>query len=636
MAAPAIEYAVVRSSGPNSTTKIFQVTGFGTPTAAIIFCSNNNEADGVFDDDQGSRIISVGWFDGTNEGVAGHYSQNGVASANVGRYQNNSNCVVATSPTGGGSPFWTATAVGATLGFVTDGVKLDFSGDATSYQIEVWLFKGTDLSVEAGSFNPNTQNNSRVVSTTNEPHLVLFAGVGASNATTNATFGMWSLGAAHNGSGGISQWAVLYKGNDDGDGTSDLVMEVATNRCWGQMGAGTPVWDLEITAFGATSFTATTRSGNPGSDDVLYFVFSSANSQDDFEIGVTAAQTASGNQTFGSAFQPQGFMGLATSIQSADTIESSNEASGITFFGTDGTREESLFTGEEDNVTTMATSAMADNVAVIIGHVSSGGGTTLKSGSFGSFATTGGTVINWAGASTFAHYLAWINLKGADFAAGGTTYEDSISLGVSAGYSLGNAVVFEDSVTMAVSAGVSQGNAAVMEDDATLGVSMGLTPGENVIMEDAATFAVSAGLSTSGGLLIEDSVSLGVSAGYSPANTMDAAEAVNLGVSVGAGVDADVVIEAAISLGVSAGMTLADAGNIIEESVTFAVTAGASASSALVAAESVALAVDMGLNWTDNLTAEESVALSVSVGAQLTIDSGFLPAWAVASKGVMF
>lgn len=142
--------------------------------------------------------------------------------------------------------------------------------------------------------------------------------------------------------------------------------------------------------------------------------------------------------------------------------------------------------------------------------------------------------------------------------ASGTTYNDTISYGITAGYSLADAMTWGPTLTEAITAGYSLSSIAeygvtiaesVTVGDAMAGIatydnntlSEGITPGDTLV----------------GGLLIEESVSETITAGYSAVVQIDFNPAITEAVTTDYSVDSIAELQNDITEAITAGNTLA-------------------------------------------------------------------------------
>lgn len=412
MAAPLINTAVVSSNGADTTTKDFTSSGFGTPKAALFWAVRHNQSPGVHDGSTNLEV-SAGAYDGTNSRCNGLTVEDASADGDVGRYMNTDAVLaIPNEVTASG------TRIKVTATFIAHGVQLSFDGNATAYKIIVKLFNGADLGAVVGTHTPNsTQNGSASNSSLGiNPDLVIVGANAGAMSSSTFPFPYLSWGAAWNSSGGIVQRGLIAKMTDEGDASGDPQMYLSTSRVVGQLGT----WDLEITGFGAGSFTSTTRTGGTSGDET-WFLALEGSDQDDFEIGTLDCQTASGDQTWGaSGYKPQSVFGVFTALQALDSTATDGTAECIGFFAHDGSSGAYLLGMDDDAAATITTGSKYDISNLLSpAHITGGSGADIKLGALAQMETTGGWTVTWAGTSSNVVYGFYISVKETDAGAGG-------------------------------------------------------------------------------------------------------------------------------------------------------------------------------------------------------------------------
>jgi hypothetical protein len=201
-------------------------------------------------------------------------------------------------------------------------------------------------------------------------------------------------------------------------------------------------------------------------------------------------------------------------------------------------------------------------------------------------------------------------------AAGGTTYEGSITLAKSHGITEGAQLDAFNSIALAKAAGVAEGNLMEAVNTLTLGkihtvtassladllnsIILGRSAGASLAniltAENAVTLAIIKGLTTIGGLNLTDAIALGRLHGVSTANIVTKEEAIALGKVLG--------LAAAATLDAADGMTLAKALGI-------SIASGAELYNTITLAKSLAAAISGGMTY------ENSISLAIIFGTTM-------------------
>jgi hypothetical protein len=489
MAAPNIDVAVIHANGAGISSKNFTKSGFGTVVAAIVFCVRTTQADEVFDDAT-DAAFSFGVITGSTQRCFGIRVEDNVAAVDSGRSMRDDGVLI--MPNEDGTADWRGDG-----SIITDGINIDFGvNDASDYEITVILLGGTDLSAAVGTVTPSTTLNAGVtVSGLGfTPHLVLFGGNGGDHGSSVINQAIYSIGAAHNGSGGITQRCLMGYLSSEGNASGNPGARLSTTRIGAQYFTSQTTWDAEFTAAASGEFTITTRNGGTSGDELFYLALSSSNDQDDFELGSVSAQSASGEQTFGSAFQPQAIFGVLSALQAEDTdVNNDGQAEMLGMFASDGSGGQTRchLTLCDQGAATITCAGFASQKLMSINHISSGVGAHLKEGDFHAFETSGGTTIDWDDTSSFNWKGFFINIKGADLAGGGTNYDESVTFTVDAGSTLARVAGLAETATFSIDAGSTLARSVDLVETTTFSVQSGSTLAQVAAMGEAVSVAIS-------------------------------------------------------------------------------------------------------------------------------------------------
>lgn len=359
--------AVVRASltATGGASTDFTSSGFGTVSAALIFVSSanttNNPQDGV--------SLSIGFWDGTNQRAC--QIQDFDNQATTASFRSSSDALGVVIDTSG------SRLASFSVSNVTDGIRLTMVTDntSTSYYCTVILLAG--ISAAAGTFTPAATQNSTQESASLgfAPDLVFFMTIGRLAAVdTRTTTGILSFGfaasdATHRAVG------TLWR---NGVATEELTQKYSENRCLTECGVGTVAWGLEVTTFGADTFTATTRDGATSSHICFYLALGGADLN--YEVKTFDTRTTTGDTVLSTTLVPESLLAVFTTNAST-TIATNSEANGLAFGLKDANGQFSHNVYAEDAADTTNNGSAAQAAAAIdLDSSASGTRTDLVSG----------------------------------------------------------------------------------------------------------------------------------------------------------------------------------------------------------------------------------------------------------------
>jgi hypothetical protein len=268
-----VKFEVTRgtvSTGSVGTTKDYEISGFGTPKAAIFICTNGR-VDATKNATNVVQFFSMGFTDGTNRWVSGVSDANGVTTTVAERYH--SDAAVCCRVTG------TASGTEGLIDFdswTANGVRLiiDEAFNA-AYMLHVILIGGSDV---ADAFVGHVDDLGNTTSGTTvdfgvgnrfEADLVFLAmhhnSVAVPGKTNSA---LLSFGVGHNGASVSQKCSFIYSRDDV---TTALTGSYSgTNAIAAQGGAVSFAYTLSIGNFGANGFDLTPTAGT--GDDIPGFL----------------------------------------------------------------------------------------------------------------------------------------------------------------------------------------------------------------------------------------------------------------------------------------------------------------------------------------------------------------------------
>lgn len=300
--------AVVRATltATAAGTTDFTKSGFGVVAAALIFvCEANSGANPAV-----NAMMSIGFWDGTNQRVMMAHSVDGGASSTTRRSSNDAFGVLTRD----------ANDSQYTVSAVTDGIRLTLTTDNTAIQRHCTVLLIGGVSAHTNTIVATTQNNTtESASLGHAPQIVFFTSHGTTTADTSATVAILSFGFAR--SDGTHRLISYGSATAAADAAVDIAY--SETRAVGQYFSGTIAWSGEVTTFGSDTFTMTTRDGNSGSDVAFFLSLGGADLS--FDVGTLTTATGTGPDTPIATDVPVEALLIALSTQSATGISTSGD-----------------------------------------------------------------------------------------------------------------------------------------------------------------------------------------------------------------------------------------------------------------------------------------------------------------------
>lgn len=562
----AVVNATLTATGSGTTD--FTVSGFGTPSAAIVIVGD--AASGF--NPQASAGVSVGFWDGTNQCVHSIRAFDALGTTSTYRLSRNDYAAafVGTSST------WSA---GYSASAITDGIRLTMGVDNTSAQrfATVILLSGVSAKISRLTLSSSTNGTATTGSIGFAPTAAIVLGSGlagntAASGSTQSANAMLSFGAAtSDGAHRMIAWA-----SSDSTATATVTSLYSETRLASQVSAGTESWSAEVTTWGADSLTMTSRTGGSGGDDVDILCLGGADLSLLLGTLTTATSTGSADVTT-TGIDPDAVL-LCLGNTSSTTIASDGTASGFAVGASDGTTHGGYALVDEDAADTTNTESSYSSANAVYSRTSSGGtasdlvvgsvsmGTekfsvnyTTVSGTarkgwflaFGPAAAGGGaiTIDGNVGGATAAGIAGQvgvsIDITGSvgNAAAAGTTGLPGVSIGIDA--TTGNAVA------AGVSGVVDLGSNITIDGNVGAAVAAGVQglPGVAITVDGAAGNAVAAGItgtvSLGNDITIDGSVGNAAADGILASLTLEISLAGSVGNATAAGVTGTVTLSGA-------------------------------------------------------------------------------------------
>ena len=300
----AIETAIATGLTPTSIGNVsFEVSGFGTPQAAIIYV--NRAASGA--NPRVHAALSCGFTDGTLESTNSFSATDAVGTMVTDRYSDLSN-VINLGLSGSTS------VEGSFSSWATNGITINFGKVSTiGFFVTVVLIKGC-TNVKVGSLGLGTGTSAVDINTVGfKPNLVFTTCTGNS-ATSNTAHAILSLGVAHNNSSDVVTQGQVAFSSVDGGAAEVASVVTRDDSCTGQLHSGAQSWRGSASAFDSSGFSITPNAS--AGSDIFYYLAIDTGDADGVDISVINSPTATGTlNVTDPAFEPQLsilFMGMGS------------------------------------------------------------------------------------------------------------------------------------------------------------------------------------------------------------------------------------------------------------------------------------------------------------------------------------
>jgi hypothetical protein len=241
--------AVRKQAPATNTTQDFTVSGFGTPTAAVVFSHVSGE-----DSDTAPQAVCMGFWDGTNNVLVCKGTEDGETPDNEEWTQVRNDMIIHF----GGMDNFTRTA---TIANTTDGVTLTWAGGDTTDRPWTTVILISCIAAHAGEQRMNQTDGASVSPTTTgvDPNFIFLGMQGATSVNSNAG-SRYSWGFASDDSGGIKNYCLNTREDNAASPTTyginiNTSNSVVTNNYTAALVQG------DVTAFGTGSFTLRTNGG---------------------------------------------------------------------------------------------------------------------------------------------------------------------------------------------------------------------------------------------------------------------------------------------------------------------------------------------------------------------------------------
>lgn len=295
-----------------ATTQDFISSGFGTPTACIVFATGGGQ-----DAFTTHGVMSVGTYDGTNQQAISMGTEDGTAASAISARSDAADGDVVYHKYNG------TLRRSASAAFIDGGVQLTWDTAGTRPWVTVWFFKGA-TAVHADWADPHiTVDNAVTVTTTGvDPTLIFFAtnkqaalGSGVADATM-------SIGFAYDNGASIENLCAAW--NSDSADPTDTNAQIfdgtagAGNRCGAALNSGgNPSPGIQCTAMGTDDFDVTTRDSGGTAMGFVYLALEITETVETF--AVTTPTSAGDWDPFAASITPQCMMMTGVRLTSFNT-----------------------------------------------------------------------------------------------------------------------------------------------------------------------------------------------------------------------------------------------------------------------------------------------------------------------------
>jgi len=341
-------YAVIANTIDDVTnnTADFTSSGFGTPTAAILFCNST----AITENPINHARMSIGFWDSTNQASSGIANLDNRATAL---------CVKASNDSYGLMVCWTTSILTTfTVSNITDGIRLTVA--AGNYSVDLYvvvvLLKG--INAKLLTFTPNsTQNGTQESASLGfAPKLLLFSSIASTTADLAATNSDNYIAFGAAGKNGVSRNFRWWSDQSAADQANAIKFD--EDRCVGDENS----WALEITTWGSDTFTATTRDAATGG--VVTFCLALGGDDLLYDMGTITTRTTTGTTEIATTNKPDTAL-VCVTCAAGTTRATNSEANGFMIGAGKGTSQYSFNASSEDGAATMNTNVVYKNNQIL-------------------------------------------------------------------------------------------------------------------------------------------------------------------------------------------------------------------------------------------------------------------------------
>lgn len=259
------------------------------------------------------------------------------------------------------------------------------------------------------------------------------------------------------------------------------------------------------------------------------------------------------------------------------------------------------------------------------GHV----GATSTNWQIRAFVPTLTSATNLRGTRQFTNStacgIAWQVMDWSALMAGGgpTAYEDSISLGISAGLSSAGMAAAADSVALGISSGLSLLSVVSANDAVSIGLSAGLTYGSTAAARGALTLGFDSGLATAGAAAAIDTLSLGLAAGINNSGVAAALGAISVGVGIGLSISDAAAQQYSDTLGIGVGIGITAASTAAaSDGFTLTLEAGISAAGQAAAQATITIGITSDILAAAQASTFDAIQIGAALGTAIADSIG--------------
>lgn len=383
----------------NTSTPVSQsVTGIGfTPKLLVLLCSQTTAQDTTVD----HYITAHGMTDGTTEVAVWTGSEDNQATSDAGRFGTSAKVLTLRDPTS--ATFGDLLAECDITSLDSDGFTLSWTtNNAVAYKIQYWAWGGTDISTDVFSFDSATTTGSQSVSTNlNTADFTMLMSANLTTEDSITAHAQYSYGMAISS----TEEGNMAFGNQDGVTTTntyryqedDSVITILQN------GSSNIASEADFTNHTASGFDIN-WSTNDGS---AYKIYGASIKGGTWDYGVeTTPNTTNGNQSYTTAFQPEGLIISTFTRATAATMQPGNVRNLSAHDGTTGALMSAVDMDGQASVSNSGSRSSTSDMIVSYTNPAA----TAEIATFDSFNATDFT-LTYSGSDATQREFVWIVCK---------------------------------------------------------------------------------------------------------------------------------------------------------------------------------------------------------------------------------
>lgn len=373
------------------------VTGVGFTPKAVIFWSPFTGATGF--DSSGTRL-TIGFSDGTNHRAQGHDALDAANPTECARIWRNDKCLAFYNVAG------TTQALAHIASLDADGFTLDWTTNTGTGNLIAFLaIGGSTVSASVGDFTSSGSiGNQSVTGLAFQPTAVMFCSAGWTSATTDT--GLDGVGPIGIGwYGGSPGQGALSTNTLDNVTPTDTARYQRSDRCIARLNATNSGQFHEAAGVSLNTDGFTVNWLTAGVGRVAYLALRGVR----VKAGVVLQPAATGVQSVAVGFEPKAV--ILASVGRASATSIGTDGCRISLGATDGTRQQAVFTGDEDNVAALQGCRYISSTDVLTmadAINATGASTTASARAALSAFTASAFSLNWSVADAVARAVLYL------------------------------------------------------------------------------------------------------------------------------------------------------------------------------------------------------------------------------------